>query len=310
MTTHPLFSIIVASYNNGKYLPECLDSLLNQSYKAIEIIIVDDASTDNSVEIIRLYQKKDNRIKLYINKKNKGVGFSKQKGVKYSKGNIIGTVGSDDILLNNSVELMIGAHNNCPKASLIYSNLVFCNSHMQETNEKSVIAQIPESETYLSWNKSVSGTVSGFRTMKRCFYEKTDGFSAFFRKAVDRDIIYKMEEVGKLEFLNKYLYYYRLHTENISRNKNAWKAKLWEVRAKEKAYKRRLNTDIPNVTAQYIHNEYYYTYKMLCAESLASKKHIEYIKLVVQFSWVLKNPFSILKFIYYTLMKHYKPMKY
>jgi len=61
---NPLFSIIVASYNNGKYLPECLDSLINQTYTNIEIIVVDDASNDNSVQIVKQYMAKDTRIKL------------------------------------------------------------------------------------------------------------------------------------------------------------------------------------------------------------------------------------------------------
>ena len=61
---NPLFSIIAASYNNDRYLPECLDSLINQTYTNIEIVVVDDASTDNLVQIIKQYQQKD-----------KGVGY-------------------------------------------------------------------------------------------------------------------------------------------------------------------------------------------------------------------------------------------
>lgn len=77
-TLSPLVSIIVTSYNYDKYISETLNSLINQTYKNIEIIVMDDGSSDNSINIIKNYQKQDPRIKLitHPNNENKGLAFS------------------------------------------------------------------------------------------------------------------------------------------------------------------------------------------------------------------------------------------
>ena len=73
-------SIIIPVYNVEKYIPECLDSVINQSLKEIEIICVDDCSTDNSYNILLEYAKKDNRIKIIKHDKNKGLGPARNTG--------------------------------------------------------------------------------------------------------------------------------------------------------------------------------------------------------------------------------------
>ena len=89
-----LLSVIIPNYNNSKYLKRCLDSIINNTYSNLEIIIVDDASTDNSVDIINSY--KDKRIRLIKNKTNLGAGKSRNIGIKLSKGSYITFIDSDD----------------------------------------------------------------------------------------------------------------------------------------------------------------------------------------------------------------------
>ena len=88
-------SIIIPIYNMEKYLRECLDSVVNQTLKDIEIICINDGSTDNSLTILREYQEKDNRIKI-INQDNKGTGTARNNGIKISMGEYIGFVDPDD----------------------------------------------------------------------------------------------------------------------------------------------------------------------------------------------------------------------
>ena len=90
-------SVLVPIYNVEKFLPECLDSLVNQTLKDIEIICINDGSTDRSPQIIQEYAKKDKRIKV-INKKNSGYGDSMNQGLKKAKGEYIGIVESDDFI--------------------------------------------------------------------------------------------------------------------------------------------------------------------------------------------------------------------
>lgn len=88
-------SVIVPVYNTSMYLEECLDSLLNQTLKEIEIICVNDGSTDNSLSILENYIQKDRRIKI-INQKNKGQSVARNKGISQAEGEYIGFLDSDD----------------------------------------------------------------------------------------------------------------------------------------------------------------------------------------------------------------------
>lgn len=92
----PKVSVIIPNFNNAHYLKECLDSVAQQSYKNLEIIIVDDCSTDNSINIIKNYEKHDIRIRLIQNEINQKVSKTRDIGIKESTGNWITTLDSDD----------------------------------------------------------------------------------------------------------------------------------------------------------------------------------------------------------------------
>lgn len=99
----PELSIIVPVYNTSKYLQKCLDSIINQTLKKIEIIIINDGSTDNSEEIVLNYLRKDTRIQ-YYKQENKGVSSARNKGIELSKSEYIIFVDSDDFIDLNLVE--------------------------------------------------------------------------------------------------------------------------------------------------------------------------------------------------------------
>lgn len=103
----PKISVIIPVYNSEKYLPKCLDSLINQTFKDIEIICVDDCSTDNSLEIIKNYALKDNRIKVLHNEKNINVGPSRNRGLEIASGKYIHLVDSDDWLELETYETLM-----------------------------------------------------------------------------------------------------------------------------------------------------------------------------------------------------------
>lgn len=100
-----IISIIVPVYNTEQYLSSCLDSILNQTYKNIELIIINDGSTDRSAEICDLYSSKDTRIKV-IHKMNGGVSTARNLSLSIASGNYIGFIDSDDIISSHMFELL------------------------------------------------------------------------------------------------------------------------------------------------------------------------------------------------------------
>ena len=102
-TIQPKVSVIVPVYNSSKYIKECMDSLINQSLQDLEIICVDDGSTDNSLSILKEYEQKDRRIKV-ISKENGGAGSARNLGVSHATGEFINFIDSDDWLDSNTFE--------------------------------------------------------------------------------------------------------------------------------------------------------------------------------------------------------------
>ena len=100
----PKISIILAVYNVEKYLNQCLDSLVNQTFKDIEIICTDDGSTDNSLNILKEYQSRDSRIKI-IEQENQGPGVARNNAIEAASGKYIMIVDPDDWLELNACEL-------------------------------------------------------------------------------------------------------------------------------------------------------------------------------------------------------------
>ena len=98
-------SVIVPVYNTSLYLEECLNSIINQTYKNLEIIIVNDNSKDNSLEVISKF--KDKRIKLINLKKNVGVAVARNKGVETSTGDYICYMDSDDYWCLDKIEKQV-----------------------------------------------------------------------------------------------------------------------------------------------------------------------------------------------------------
>ena len=94
-----MINIIISNYNNSQYIPQCIESILSQSYNDFEIIFVDDCSTDNSISIAERYAEKDKRIRIVPLSENHGAGYARNVGLQNANGEWISFVDSDDYLL-------------------------------------------------------------------------------------------------------------------------------------------------------------------------------------------------------------------
>ena len=113
-------SIIIPVYNTSEYLHQCLDSAVNQTLKEIEIIVIDDASTDNSLEIIRQYERQNDRIRVIAFEENRGNGFGRNEAIRQATGIYLMFLDSDDWLETNAAEMMYG------KAVAHHHDIVMC----------------------------------------------------------------------------------------------------------------------------------------------------------------------------------------
>ena len=102
-----LVSVIIPTHNSSQFISDTLRSIINQTYRDLEILITDDASTDYTIEIIKEFQKKDKRIKLYSLKKNRGAGVARNNSIKFSTGRYIAFCDSDDQWKENKIEKQI-----------------------------------------------------------------------------------------------------------------------------------------------------------------------------------------------------------
>lgn len=138
----PLISVVIPVYNTEEYLSTTIEMLIKQTYKNLEIILVDDGSTDNSGKICDEYAQKDSRIKV-IHQKNSGVSFARNAGMDIAKGDYIGFCDSDDLPDNDLYETLYNLANkhNCDLA-MVKSAIHFTNGSVQklETNNLKIYA--------------------------------------------------------------------------------------------------------------------------------------------------------------------------
>lgn len=104
---NPLISIITPNYNASKYIAATIESVQKQTYSNWELLIVDDCSSDNSVEIIKTFQKNDARIKLLELTQNSGPAIVRNEGIKQAQGNYLTFIDADDIWLPNFIEISL-----------------------------------------------------------------------------------------------------------------------------------------------------------------------------------------------------------
>lgn len=133
----PLVSVIIPVYNTAFYLTQCLDSIIHQSFKNIEIICINDGSTDESPIILKDFASRDKRIKI-INQENKGLPVARNTGIDGALGKYITFVDSDDYLSQNAIELMVNAIENNPVDFVVAGAHAFADTPEDEERTKGI----------------------------------------------------------------------------------------------------------------------------------------------------------------------------
>lgn len=238
----PLFSVLIANYNNGKYLLRAVDSVRCQTYNNWEIIIVDDCSTDNSNELYDVL-KNDERIHIYYNDKNMGVGFTKHYAASKANCELVGILDPDDALLPNAIELETNVHLQHPEVSIVCSKSLLCDSNLTVLKEgKTPVIRLGSTYYDENWRG-----IMHFTSFKKSCYEKTDGIGIDLRANDDLDLYLKLEEVGKVYCLDEFAYKYVVSGQgtNLSRLSNYSRLLEDDMKVRYRACTRRgLNLDV------------------------------------------------------------------
>lgn len=215
------FSIIVPLYNCEEYIEECIYSLLKQTYKDFEIIIVNDGSTDNSLSVVERIQ--DNKIKI-INQENKGLFHARISGLKVATGDVCLFVDADDLIDKDtlkSIHTYFSQGHDC----IIYKLATFYeNDNHNMVEEKAVF---PDKSIFVNENKKVllttlltSGKVNSIvcKAFKRGLIG-IDKLSEYPRIAIGEDALFTLELFGNMNsaiYLDKPFYCYRQQSESMS----------------------------------------------------------------------------------------------
>ena len=131
MNDSPLFSVLIANYNNGRFLMDAISSVREQTYSNWEIILVDDASTDNSTELYKQLEQ-DERIHIFYNETNGGCGFTKRRCAELANGSLCGFLDPDDTLLPEAIQKHVAAHQGHPQVSVVYSRCYYCRARLHD----------------------------------------------------------------------------------------------------------------------------------------------------------------------------------
>lgn len=238
MDEKPLFSVLMANYNNGQYIMNAIKSVREQNYTNWEIIIVDDKSTDNSVDIYKQLSN-DPKIFIYYNDENKGCGYTKNRCATEAHGEICGFLDPDDMLLPSAIEKHVNAHLSNPNASVVYSKAHYCDTNFKQVWNDEPLPDFSSGKTYFDyrWVGSMHLT-----TYKKSFYDKTVGINPKAAAGVDQDLYFVIEEVGEIVGLDEFCYNYVVkgHKSSIATDDSKYiKLWYWNLNARYRAALRR-----------------------------------------------------------------------
>ena len=214
-------SIIVPIYNTSRFLDKCINSILKQTYKSLEIILVNDGSTDDSLKKINDYKKIDNRI-IIINKKNGGLSSARNAGIKIATGNYILNVDSDDWLENNTCEILLKT------AIKTDADIVIGNIFLEYKNKKEKWEDLKNNEIYNNldylyafFSENGKGSVWN-KLIKRELYIDNkiyhpEGISLGEDTCTLLRLALKSKKIVKI---NNYIYHYRQNEFSMMYSKN------------------------------------------------------------------------------------------
>jgi len=206
-------SIILPTYNGEKYIKQAIDSCLNQTYKNLELIIIDDGSSDKTFEIIEAYYQ-NKQIKYFKNEKNLGLAQSLNIGFEKSDGEYLTWVSDDNFYNNKAIEILVKELISNPKISFVYSSFY-------QVDENGKIKRKIKSARPKELD--IRNCIGPCFLYKREVYEKTGDYNSVFFLAEDYEYWLRVRTKFRFKNIINYLCYYRLHPKSLRFQNYAYK---------------------------------------------------------------------------------------
>lgn len=210
-SSNPLISVIIPAYNAEKYLKEALESIIKQNYDPLEIIFVDDGSTDNTAKIVREF---GHNI-IYVYQENSGPSVARNTGLKVANGEYITFLDADDFWHDNHLKNLLNCFNKNPNLEVAMGliQLILLNQD-QEGNS-----------FFKEFSRSTANVNLAAGLYKKSIFEKVGYFDPKLRSADDVDFYLRIKEAGiKIEMIDNTSLYYRIHNSNLSKDRASSKS--------------------------------------------------------------------------------------
>ena len=212
-----MVSIVIPSYNAEKHIIETINSVLSQSYKDWELILIDDGSTDNTAAIIKRFSENDNRIKSY-HQDNSGVSIARNYGLQKSSGEFIAFLDADDVWLPFFLEKKVNYLLNHPTIGAVNSKVTFIDGESNSIEGSAEGMKNEDVEGILTFNtKNKTTGPSGILCRKECV-KKIGGFNKKLSNTADKMFYLDLSKETTIINLDEFLWLYRFHDESMHKN--------------------------------------------------------------------------------------------
>lgn len=209
-SNNDLVSVVIPCYNAEKYIEKCLQSVLNQTHTNLEIIVIDDASTDKSLEIISKIE--DKRLKIVQNQTNEGIVKSLNKAIKQANGKYIARLDADDFMQQERIEKQVNFLENHQDIALVGSN------HILVDENENVLQYVSYPETYeeIQVFKYFLNPISHPTTMFKASVFEEFMYSEEYPHCEDYALWFQISNKYKIANLPEYTTFYRVHNESVT----------------------------------------------------------------------------------------------